>query len=122
MPLQRAGAGHLGVGMKKTVAALVLLGALSGCAGNYTSERAGVPYGVFRGFHLECVKQAQLYGDFKGKPDRDSLEQSQALLLGGLSGVGAIPALIAYNIAEPLPRHNAYYQHCMADNGVAPKQ
>jgi hypothetical protein len=108
--------------MNKVVAGMALLGALSGCAGNYTAERAGVPYGVFRGFHLECVKQAQLHGDFKGKTDRNSFEQSQALLLGGLSGVGAIPALIAYNLAEPLPRHNAHYQQCMTENGVAPRQ
>jgi hypothetical protein len=108
--------------MKKTVLALTVLGTLSGCANSYSAKNAGVPYYVHRGYHLECVKQAQLHGNFKGQADRDSMEQAGAFLAGGLSGIGAIPGLVAYNLAEPVARHNAYYRQCMDDNGVGPKE
>jgi hypothetical protein len=107
--------------MNRILIAAPLLAIIGGCAQTYTAERAGVPYYVFRGYHLECVKQARLYGGYKGKADRDSMEQSAAFILGGVSGVGVIPGLVAYNLAEPVPKHNAYYRQCMAENGVEPK-
>jgi hypothetical protein len=107
--------------MNRIILALPLLAMVGGCASSYTAERAGVPYHVFRGYHLECVKQAQLHGGYRGTADRNSMEQATAFALGGVSVVGAIPGLVAYNLAEPQPKGNPVYRQCMADNGVAPK-
>lgn len=101
--------------MKRIIFALAGLATLSGCASSYTAEKAGVPYYVFRGFHLECVKQAQAQGKFRGKADPDTLNQGTALLLAGVYG------LAAYEAAEPHAQDNAFYQKCMAESGVAPK-
>jgi Prokaryotic membrane lipoprotein lipid attachment site len=101
--------------MKRIIFALAGIATLSGCANSYSAQKAGVPYYVFRGFHLECVKQAQAQGKFRGKADADYMEQGAALLLGGVSG------LVAYELAEPNAQDNNVYQQCMAQSGVAPR-
>jgi hypothetical protein len=94
---------------------LPLFAVLGGCAKTYSAERAGVPEYVFRGYHLECVKQAQAHGGYRGQTDANLTEQGAALGLGGVVG------LAAYHLAEPDAKNNPTYRQCMADNGVAPR-
>jgi hypothetical protein len=101
--------------MKRIIFALAGVAMLSGCASSYTAEKAGVPYYVFRGYHLECVKQAKAQGRFHGEADADIMQQGSAFLLGGALGV------VAYELAEPNAKNNPVYQKCMAEAGVGPR-